>query len=95
MKKLGILSAAVMVALSAPSAIAKVTDAEAAKLGTELTPMGGVKAANADGSIPAWDGGITSAIAGDERGCIIQTLSRRIKLNLPLPMGIKISTRRI
>ncbi|MEC4724324.1 DUF1329 domain-containing protein [Shewanella sp. D64] len=68
MNKLGILSAAVMVALSAPSALAKVSEAEAAKLGTELTPMGGVKAANADGSIPAWDGGIKSAIAGYEKG---------------------------
>ncbi|ABV37088.1 protein of unknown function DUF1329 [Shewanella sediminis HAW-EB3] len=68
MNKLGILSASVMLALSAPAALAKVTDAEAAKLGTELTPLGGVKAGNADGSIPAWDGGITSAIAGYEKG---------------------------
>lgn len=41
MNKLGILSTAVIVALSAPSAMAKVTDTEAAKLGTELTPLGG------------------------------------------------------
>lgn len=68
MNKLAILSAAVMVALSAPSAFAKVSDAEAAKLGTELTPLGGVKAANADGSIPAWDGGITAAPSGYEKG---------------------------
>jgi hypothetical protein len=68
MNNLGILSAAVMVALSAPSALAKVSEAEAAKLGTELTPMGAVKAANADGSIPAWDGGIKSAVAGYEKG---------------------------
>ena len=31
------------------------------KLGAELTPLGAEKAGNADGSIPAWDGGITSA----------------------------------
>ncbi|AQS35791.1 Protein of unknown function (DUF1329) [Shewanella psychrophila] len=68
MKKLAILSAAVIVALSAPSAWAKVTEAEAAKLGTELTPLGGVKAGNADGSIPAWDGGITTAPAGYKKG---------------------------
>ncbi|WP_076413633.1 DUF1329 domain-containing protein [Shewanella sp. UCD-KL12] len=68
MNKLAILSAAVMVALSAPSALAKVSDAEAAKLGTELTPLGGVKAANEDGSIPAWDGGITAAPSGYEKG---------------------------
>ncbi len=35
--------------------------ADAAKLGAELTPLGAEKAANADGSIPAWDGGLTSA----------------------------------
>ncbi len=42
-------------------AMAAVSAAEAAKLGAELTPLGGEKAGNADGSIPAWDGGITSA----------------------------------
>ncbi|MCJ8304016.1 DUF1329 domain-containing protein [Shewanella sp.] len=68
MKKLAILSAAVIVALSAPSAWAKVTEAEAAKLGTELTPLGGVKSANADGSIPAWDGGITTPPADYKKG---------------------------
>ncbi|MEI6858198.1 MAG: DUF1329 domain-containing protein [Shewanella sp.] len=68
MKKLTILSAAVIVALSASSAWAKVTEAEAAKLGTELTPLGGIKAANADGSIPAWDGGITSPPTSYKKG---------------------------
>jgi hypothetical protein len=68
MKKLTILSTAVIVALSAPIAVAKVSEADAAKLGTVLTPLGGEKAANADGSIPAWDGGITSPIAGYEKG---------------------------
>ena len=41
--------------------MAAVSAAEAAKLGAELTPLGGEKAGNADGSIPAWDGGLTSA----------------------------------
>ncbi|WP_394205815.1 DUF1329 domain-containing protein [Shewanella waksmanii] len=68
MNKLAILSAAVAVALCAPASYAKVSEADAAKLGTELTPLGGDKAANADGSIPAWDGGITSAPAGYEKG---------------------------
>jgi hypothetical protein len=45
----------------AGQALAAVSAAEAAKLGAELTPLGGEKAGNADGSIPAWDGGITSA----------------------------------
>lgn len=38
-------------------ALAKVSDSEAAKLGQELTPVGAIQAANADGSIPAWTGG--------------------------------------
>ncbi|WP_144207191.1 DUF1329 domain-containing protein [Shewanella donghaensis] len=68
MKKLTILSAAVMLSLTAPVAMAKVSEAEAAKLGAELTPLGAVKAGNADGSIPAWDNGITSPAAGYEKG---------------------------
>ncbi|MCG9732285.1 DUF1329 domain-containing protein [Shewanella sp. Isolate13] len=68
MNKLAILPVAVMFALSAPSALAKVSEADAAKLGTELTPLGGEKAANADGSIPAWDGGITKPVAGYSKG---------------------------
>jgi hypothetical protein len=47
-------------AIGAP-VMAAVSAAEAAKLGAELTPLGAVKAGNADGSIPAWDGGLTSA----------------------------------
>jgi hypothetical protein len=33
-----------------------------------LTPQGAVRAANADGSIPAWDGGITKPVAGYTKG---------------------------
>ncbi|MBB1267937.1 DUF1329 domain-containing protein [Shewanella sp. SR44-3] len=68
MKKMTILSAAVVMALGAPVAMAKVSEAEAAKLGAELTPQGAVKAGNADGSIPAWDGGITKPVAGYSKG---------------------------
>jgi hypothetical protein len=42
-------------------ALAAVSATEAAKLGAELTPLGAEKGANADGSIPAWEGGLTSA----------------------------------
>ncbi|MEC9260129.1 MAG: DUF1329 domain-containing protein [Pseudomonadota bacterium] len=68
MKKIGIIAAALTVALTTVPAQAKVTADEAAKLGTELTPLGGEKAGNADGSIPAWTGGITSAPAGYSAG---------------------------
>ena len=58
---LPIVGAVAGIALGASSAMAAVSAAEAAKLGAELTPLGGQKAGNADGSIPAWDGGLTSA----------------------------------
>jgi len=47
---------------------AQVTPDEIAKLGNELTPMGAIKAGNADGTIPAWEGGIKTPPAGWEKG---------------------------
>ena len=40
------------------------TSAQGRRLQADLTPLGGEKAANAAGTIPAWDGGITKAPAG-------------------------------
>ncbi len=37
---------------------------EIARLGNDLTAVGAIRAGNADGTIPAWNGGITSAPAG-------------------------------
>jgi hypothetical protein len=54
----GLLAAVV----SAP-VLAKVDAAEAEKLKSTLTPLGGEKGANKDGSIPAWNGGLTKAPA--------------------------------
>lgn len=45
----------------AASATAAISAQEAARLGADLTPLGGEKAGNAAGTIPAWDGGIRSA----------------------------------
>ena len=67
-KKLGLISAGLAIALSSHIALAKISDADAAKLGTSLTPMGAEKAGNADGSIPAWTGGITEVPAGFKAG---------------------------
>ncbi|MCF5722807.1 DUF1329 domain-containing protein [Pseudomonas syringae] len=50
------LSASLMFA---HGAMAAVSADEAAKLKTSLTPLGGERAGNADGSIPAWTGGYT------------------------------------
>ncbi|MNZ37431.1 hypothetical protein D3C78_548760 [compost metagenome] len=54
--------------LLANSAMAAVTADEAAKLGASLTPLGAEKAGNADGSIPAWTGGLASDAAAVENG---------------------------
>ena len=53
---------------AAGAAVAQPTAQEIAALGTTLTPLGGEKAGNADGSIPAWDGGLTKAPAGWKPG---------------------------
>ncbi|MDF2177530.1 DUF1329 domain-containing protein [Aliiglaciecola sp. CAU 1673] len=68
MKKLALVATALSLAVSATFVQAKVSDAEAAKLGKDLTPLGGEMAANADGSIPAYTGGITTPPAGYKPG---------------------------
>lgn len=53
---------AALLCLSA-SALAGVSPDQAKRLGQDLTPMGAERAGNADGSIPAWNGGLTQAPA--------------------------------
>jgi len=57
------VAAAGLVGAAMP-AYAKLTDAEAARLGADLTPMGAEKAGNKDGTIPAWSGGLCAPPAG-------------------------------
>ena len=54
-------------AVAAPAA-AKVTAAEAARLGADLTPLGATRAGNDAGTIPAWEGGIKQPPAGARPG---------------------------
>ena len=70
MKNTRILQAgALVLTLLASSVMAAVSEQEAAQLGASLTPLGGEMAGNADGTIPAWDGGLsTSAAAVDAKG---------------------------
>ena len=63
-----LLCGCLLAALVAAPAAAKLTPQEAARLGDDLTPLGAEKAGNADGTIPAWDGGITSPPAGYSPG---------------------------
>jgi len=55
-----LLPAAAMLLLAGGNALAGVSAEEAARLGADLTPTGAIKAGSDDGTIPAWEGGITS-----------------------------------
>ena len=57
-----------LLALAGGPATHAATDAQAQALGKDLTPLGGEKAANKDGSIPAWTGGDTKAPPGWKPG---------------------------
>jgi hypothetical protein len=60
---------ALALTLLATSVMAAVSEQEAAQLGTSLTPLGAEMAGNADGSIPAWTGGLpANAGAVDGKG---------------------------
>ncbi|MGJ7513743.1 DUF1329 domain-containing protein [Pseudomonas baetica] len=59
---------AVATLLASPLALAKLDAKDAARLGVDLTPTGAEKAGNADGSIPAWNGGLTQPPAGFKAG---------------------------
>ena len=49
-------------------AAAEISADEIARLGRDLTPLGGERAGNAEGTIPEWTGGITKPPAGYEVG---------------------------
>ncbi|MDC9502417.1 MULTISPECIES: DUF1329 domain-containing protein [unclassified Pseudoalteromonas] len=67
-KKPTLIATALCSMFLSSAAMAKMSAEEVARLGQDLTPFGAEKAANADGSIPAWNGGITSAPEGYEPG---------------------------
>ena len=50
--------------LSVGTALADVPEAQQARLDEDLTPLGSERAGNADGTIPAWTGGLTSPPEG-------------------------------
>ncbi len=50
--------------MGASVSLASISPQEVGRLGADLTPVGAEKAGNADGSIPAWDGGLTGALPG-------------------------------
>ena len=63
------LAAAVLAwAFAVASAAAAISAEEAARLGRDLTPLGGERAGSADGAIPSWEGGILAPPPGYEPG---------------------------
>ena len=50
------------------NSFAELSADQIARLGADLTPLGGEKAGNADGTIPEWNGGLTQAPAGYQAG---------------------------
>ncbi|TWC30560.1 uncharacterized protein DUF1329 [Pseudomonas sp. SJZ079] len=68
MKFVTTLLAASLATVISSAALAAVSAEEAAKLGTSLTAVGAEQAGNADGSIPAFDGGLKTAPAGFKAG---------------------------
>lgn len=65
------MGASLLAAMMAASGASAATSPDkAVLLKSELTPLGGEKAGNADGSIPAWDGGLQEALPGPSLGDI-------------------------
>ncbi len=63
-----LIAGAVMLAGATLPALAALSPDEIARLGADLTPLGAETAGNADGMIPAWEGGITTPPAGYKPG---------------------------
>lgn len=64
-KKLTVLATLLALGLTSVTALA---EADASQLGKSLTPIGAEKAGNTDGSIPGWEGGLTTAPADHKLG---------------------------
>ncbi len=65
----GMMSVGVMLLLAVgSSAEAALSPEEIARLGVDLTPLGAERAGNKEGTIPAWEGGITKPPAGYKPG---------------------------
>ena len=71
-KKLLLQTGVLGLSLLASSVMAAVSADEAAKLGTTLTPLGAEMAGNADGTIPAWTGGLPKNAGTVDAGGFLQ-----------------------
>ncbi len=68
-KTIGFVTVLVFTVMLCASGVqAKISAKDAARLGKDLTPVGGEMAGNAEGTIPAWTGGITQPPANYKPG---------------------------
>jgi hypothetical protein len=68
MRHFAFTATSLALAFAAQFSVAAITAEQAARLGADLTPIGAEKAGNAAGTIPAWEGGITTPPAGYRPG---------------------------
>ena len=68
MKQLTVIIKLCILAIASLANVAALTGEEAARLGSDLTPIGAEKNGSADGTIPEWTGGITEPPAGYQVG---------------------------
>jgi len=61
---LTITATTLLTAMSVVPALAEMSPADVDRLGKDLTPSGAERAGNKDGTIPAWEGGLTQPPAG-------------------------------
>jgi hypothetical protein len=73
-RRFGLLAGSSLVAMQVGQVRAQSATPDASQLGTTLTPMGAEMAGNADGSIPAWTGGMTALPAGVQQGQFVGEL---------------------
>ena len=99
----GQLAGSSVVAIQAAAVAAKAQSAapDASQLGTTLTPYGAEMAGNADGSIPAWKGGVTTLPAGvgpndfvpdlfaDEQAVLVIDASNQAQYSALLTEGVQ------
>lgn len=89
MRKMILQCGALALSLLAANVMAAVSPDEANKLGTSLTPLGAEKAGNADGSIPAWTGGIPkNAGAVDSKGFLADPFASEKPLFVITPANV-------
>lgn len=67
-KSINLVFGGILLLAAALPVHAEMTPDEIARLGVDLTPLGGEKAGSPDGVIPAWDGGLTQAPPGYVEG---------------------------